>query len=247
MVSKMVWPTYDGPVGPQNKSVILKAAPPAMDVVEFARVRLGFEADPKQAAALRSGPKRGMLLCTRQWGQSSTGAVMAVEPAYTRPGSLVLVATPGDRQSSEFLRKAWDLARKLKMPLGGDGDNETSLLFPNGSRIVGLPGTEAARVTGAMYRALQPMLAVGNVDIWLMSTPWGKSGFFYETWAHGGDNWMRVSVPATECPRIPAEFFGTCVGGDGDGFRAGVCAVSWTAARERSSGIWWRGVEPLGI
>jgi hypothetical protein len=25
----------------------------------------------------------------------------------------------------------------------GDGDNQTSLLFPNGSRIVGLPGMEA--------------------------------------------------------------------------------------------------------
>ena len=79
----------------------------------------------------------------------------------------------------------------------------SSLALPNGSRIVGLPGTEAtvrgfsavslllideaARVQEAVYKALRPMLAVGNGDLWLMSTPWGQRGFFYEVWAHGGE------------------------------------------------------------
>ena len=53
---------------------------------------------------------------------------------------------------------------------------------------------------------MQPTRAVSNGDIWLMSTPAGKRGFFYEKWANGGDRWKRVTVPATECPRIPAEF-----------------------------------------
>ena len=39
-----------------------------------------------------------------------------------------------------------------------------------------------------------------------MSTPYGKQGFFYEIWTHGGEQWKRVSVPATQCSRIPAEF-----------------------------------------
>ena len=30
------------------------------------------------------------------------------------------------------------------------------------------------------------MLAVGDGDLWLMSTPCGKRGFFYEAWEHGG-------------------------------------------------------------
>ena len=38
-----------------------------------------------------------------------------------------------------------------------------------------------------------------------MSTPYGKRGFFWEEWEHGGDEWERISVPATECPRISAE------------------------------------------
>jgi hypothetical protein len=61
------------------------------------------------------------------------------------------------------------------------------LALPNGSRIVGLPGVEgtvrgfsavslllideASRVSGATYKSLRPMLAVGNGDLWLMSTP----------------------------------------------------------------------------
>jgi hypothetical protein len=77
----------------------------------------------------------------------------------------------------------------------GDGDNAVSLLLPNGSRIVGLPRVEdtirgfsavsmlvideASRVSDEMYEALRPMLAVGDGDLWMMSTPRGKSGFFY--------------------------------------------------------------------
>ena len=66
---------------------------------------------------------------------------------------------------------------------------------------------EASRVTDAMYEALRPMLATGNGDLWLMSTPFGKRGFFWEDVGAGGpDLWTRMSVPATECPRISEEF-----------------------------------------
>jgi hypothetical protein len=95
-------------------------------------------------------------------------------------------------------------------------------MLPNGSRIIGLPGTEAtvrgfssvslllideaARVADAMYKALRPMLAVADGDLWMMSTPCGKQGFFYETWQSGGPAWHRISVPATDCPRISKAF-----------------------------------------
>jgi hypothetical protein len=66
----------------------------------------------------------------------------AVERALREAGSLVLVASPTERQSGEFLRKAAEFVRRLGMRPKGDGDNAISLLLPNGSRIVGLPGTE---------------------------------------------------------------------------------------------------------
>ena len=65
---------------------------------------------------------------------------------------------------------------------------------------------EASRVCDDLYQALRPMLAVGNGDLWLMSTPCGQRGFFYEAWKDDATDWMRVSVPATECERISPEF-----------------------------------------
>jgi hypothetical protein len=134
----------------------------------------------------------------------------------------VLVLSPSERQSAEFLRKASSLLRRLSIPVRGDGDNEVSLLFPNVSRIVGLPGKErtirgfsnvslllideAARVEDELYDAVRPMLAVSDGDLWLMSTPCGRRGFFYETWVNGDREWLRVEAPATECARINASF-----------------------------------------
>ncbi len=194
-----------------------------MDAVEFARTRLKFEPDERQSEVLRSEAKQGILNCTRQWGKSTIAAAKAVHRAYTRPKSLVLVASPTDRQSGELVRKAADMLAMLGIRPRGDGDNGTSLLLPNGSRIVGLPGVEgtvrgfsavslllideASRVEDAMYKALRPMLAVGQGDLWLMSTPCGKRGFFYECWEHGAaEEWFRVSVTAPECGRIPGAF-----------------------------------------
>jgi hypothetical protein len=195
--------------------------PVVLDAGDFARARLGLDLDARQEEVLRSTATRAILNCSRQWGKSTIAAAKALHRAYTVAGSLVLVASPSERQSAEFLRKAKDLVAKLGIVPRGDGDNETSLLFPNGSRIVGLPGTEgtgrgfskaslvvideAARVEDSLYKMLRPVLAVSKGDLWLMSTPCGKRGFFYTVWAHGGPGWLRVSVPATECPRIPKE------------------------------------------
>jgi len=218
MIHRVMWLTYDL----WSRMFGERASTKSLTAVEFVRQHLDFEPDERQAEVLNSEAKRGILNCTRQWGKSTVGAAKAVHRACTRAKSLVLVASPTQRQSAEFLRKAAEMMMTMRMAPRGDGDNENSLLFPNGSRIVGLPGIEgtvrgfskvslllideASRVEDAMYKALRPMLAVGNGDLWLMSTPYGKRGFFYEAWTHGGDDWLRVSVPATECARIPKEF-----------------------------------------
>jgi hypothetical protein len=179
----------------------LEAVP---DGAEFARSALGLTPDERQEEVLRSEANRGILLCTRQWGKST-----------------MLVASPSNRQSGELVRKAAWMVRRLGITPRGDGSGDASLVFPNGSRIVGLPGVEgtvrgfsaaslllideASRVDDAMYKALRPMLAVGNGDLWIMSTPWHRRGFFYDAWEHSPD-WVKVKVPATECPRISKTF-----------------------------------------
>jgi len=192
------------------------------DPAEWVARALGLQADARQAQVLRSTGKRGLLNCSRQWGKSTITAAKAMHEAMHTPESLTLVVSPSARQSGEFLRKASGFARKLGIRAKGDGDNEISLALPNGSRIVGLPGSEAtvrgfsavrlllvdeaARVSDELYLALRPMLAVSDGALWLMSTPYGKRGFFYEAWEHGGPEWERVRAAATECPRISKAF-----------------------------------------
>ena len=190
----------------------------AADAAEWVRTRLGLPVDELQERVLRTTNKRGILNCSRQWGKSTITAAKAIHQAYTEAESLTVVVSPSGRQSGEFLRKATGFARKLGIRPKGDGDNEISLELPNRSRIVGLPGTEptvrgfsavslllvdeASRVSDELYLAIRPMLAVSDGTLWLMSTPLGKQGFFYETWAHGGPEWERFRAPATECSRI---------------------------------------------
>jgi terminase large subunit-like protein len=213
---------FDQATPDENRSA--DAEPPAETgtTAEWVRNELGFEPDAAQRRVLNSRSRRVLLNCTRQWGKSTVTAAKAVHQAQSTEGSLTLVVSPSARQSGEFLRKAQEFARRLKIKPRGDGDNEISLLLPNRSRIVGLPGKEAtvrgfsavglllvdeaSRVSDELYLALRPMLAVSNGTLWLMSTPHGKSGFFWETWEHGGEGWDRLRVPAEECPRIPKAF-----------------------------------------
>src|SRR5579872_5517954 len=96
-----------------------KAASAVIDIEEFAKTLLGFEADEKQAAVLRGG-HRGIVNCTRQWGKSTAAAVKAVHRAYTVAGSLTLVLSPSGRQSGELLRKAEEFVQQLGIPVRGD-------------------------------------------------------------------------------------------------------------------------------
>jgi hypothetical protein len=190
----------------------------ALDPVAFARERLSFQPDPKQALVLASRSKQVILNCTRQWGKSTLTAAQAVFTAWHEPESLILVMSPTERQSGELVRKAAAFLSRLGVRRRGDGGNKISLLLPNQSRIVGLPGSEAtdrgfsgvrlllvdeaSRVNEDLYLAMLPVLAVSGGDIWLISTPFGRRGFFYRAWMEGGPGWQRVKVPATECPRI---------------------------------------------
>ncbi|HYP13021.1 MAG TPA: terminase family protein [Bryobacteraceae bacterium] len=194
----------------------------AFDPAHFAETKLGFKPDAKQRTVLESGARRLILCCSRQWGKSTVSAVAALHEAIYRPGSQIVVLSRSLRQSGELVRKVRGFAGKLGLRLKGDGVNQVSLQFPNGSRVVGTPSTgdtirgfsavtlmlvdEASRVTDELYHAVRPMLATTDGRLWLMSTPNGKDGFFYREWAYGGDTWLRVEARATECERLSERF-----------------------------------------
>jgi hypothetical protein len=66
----------------------------SLNPVAFARDRLGFNPDPRQALVLASRAKQIILNCTRQWGKSTVTAARAVFTAWHEPESLILVLSP---------------------------------------------------------------------------------------------------------------------------------------------------------
>ena len=192
------------------------------DPVEFCRVRLGMEPDPRQIELLRGPVHRTIWNCGRQSGKSTLAAVLALHRGLVEPGALVLVVSPSGRQSRELLRKVRGMARQLGLPVKGDGDNEISLMLPGGSRIVGTPGREdtvrgfssvslmileeASRIPRGLYQATRPMLAASDGDLLVISTPYGKQGVLWEMWVEPGDRWTKFVVKTEESPRISREF-----------------------------------------
>lgn len=199
----------------------------ALDPVEFARA-VGLQPDPWQVRVLRSAARRLILNCARQTGKSTVAAALALHTALYRDASLILLVSPSQRQSTELYRKVGAL---LASATFGDApgsrpalveDTRLACVFPNGSRIVSLPSTEAtirgfsgaaliiedeaSRVSDDLYRAVRPMLATSGGRLILMSTPYGRRGHFWEVWANGGPAWERITVPALACPRISPAF-----------------------------------------
>lgn len=182
----------------------------------------GKSPDPWQAALLRSQSKRLLLLCSRQAGKSTTAAALALREAVSNDGSLVLLLSPTLRQSGELFRdKILRMYQDVGQPVVVDQLSALQMTLANGSRIVSLPGDEgtvrgysgvalliideASRVPDDLYRAVRPMIAVSGGSLMILSTPFGKRGFFYQEW-HGTGDWERVRVTADQCPRIPKDF-----------------------------------------
>ena len=193
----------------------------ALDPVAFA-ARVGLpNPDRWQEDLLRSSAERVLLNVTRQGGKSTTSAVIALHRALYRPGSLVLVLAPAERQSKELFSKISASYSMLGHAPALDSARKLGLELPNGSRIEALPGSEktvrgfsgvdlllvdeASRVDDELYYAVRPMLAVSGGALVMMSTPYGKRGVFFEEWTKGV-GWERYEVPASMCPRISPAF-----------------------------------------
>lgn len=187
----------------------------------WAQHHFGLTLDQKQREVLDSPSNRILVNCSRQWGKSTTAALRALRFTLDHPDSTAIIISPSLRQSGELLRKVASFAYQMQMPAKSDGINRLSLQFPNRARVIALPGNEhttrgfskvgllivdeASRVTDSNYLAARPFLATTNGALMLLSTPNGRRGFFYREWSGPGP-WHRITVPATECPRISEDF-----------------------------------------
>jgi hypothetical protein len=182
----------------------------------------GMDPDPWQAKLLRSSVSRILMLCSRQSGKSQVAAALAVRAALLEAPALVLLLSPSQRQSGELFRdKFLPLYNHLGRPVSAVQESALQMTLANGSRVISLPGDEetirgysgvrllvvdeAARVPDALYRSVRPMLAVSRGRLVCLSTPFGRRGFFHDTW-HSAEVWERVRITADRCPRITREF-----------------------------------------
>lgn len=190
-----------------------------LDIVSWCRECVKFRPDPWQERVLSTDAAQTLLNISRQAGKSTVCALRAAHQAIYRPGTLTLLISRGQRQASEIFLKVSSVFRQLGIRLRVD--NQASCELMNGSRVVSLPGDaqtirgyspqtvifdEAGFVPDEVYNSVRPMLSVTRGQLFLISTPNGRAGFFHDEWFHGGPGWYRELVPASECPRISAEF-----------------------------------------
>ncbi len=186
-------------------------------------LRAGIEPDDWQADLLRSDAKQMVLNCSRQSGKSTITSILALHQAIYTDNSLILLLSPSLRQSQELFRKLQHFYSELESANLPAATEESALRMElsNGSRIIALPGKEAtirgfsgvslliideaSRVEDALYQSVRPMLAVSGGRIILLSTPFGKRGFFYSEFTDG-IGWQKVKITADQCPRIDRDW-----------------------------------------
>lgn len=195
----------------------------SLDPILFVQ-SLEIDPDDWQRQLLLSTEKRIILNCSRQSGKSTIVALFSLYHALNNPGILVLVLSPSLRQSGELFKKIAGFYKDLGKPIPSETETALTLQLVNDSRIVSLPGKadtirgfsgvslliidEASRVDDELYYAVRPMLAVSQGRMILLSTPFGKRGFFFNEWSRPKESqaWKKIRITAYECPRIAPEF-----------------------------------------
>jgi hypothetical protein len=194
----------------------------ALDPVAFA-IDCGLTTpDDWQMRFLRAPPRRGLTLACRQSGKTESCVLLACHVAHTEPNETIVVISPAQRISSEFIRRVKQ--RYLQLPgatLAADAVQKIE--FPNGSRIIGLPGDadtvrgiarvrlvlvdEAARCSDDIYTAVRPMLAVHpRGQLIGLTTGAAKQGWFYSGWVDPNSDFEKLEVTPSMCPRLTPEF-----------------------------------------
>lgn len=187
-----------------------------------------FALDPWQTQVLAHDGNVAMR-CGRQVGKSTVVGIKAAAFARDNPKTTTLVIAAAQRQSSLLFDKIrGEIDRMVdKGEIKYDGEPTlTRIKLKNGSVIWSLPAgrtgyfirgftvdlliaDEAAYIPESVWRAVVPMVAVsrklrGKGWIILLSTPFGKGGYFYD--AFGDPDFMHIHITSEKCPRIPNDF-----------------------------------------
>lgn len=174
---------------------------------------------PYQREALQGikSHKYSVLLWCRQAGKSFVLALFAIERAVEINGHTVIVISPSERQSKEFMEKVrlhLSAIKTLKIEFFEDVvANVLEAKFPNGSRIIAVP-SKPETVRGfsgdvimdeasffdrghEVYQAVFPTITrKPEYKLVAISTPRSKKDVFYFLWhsAEGDPLWFRMHL-----------------------------------------------------
>ena len=171
--------------------------------------------DNSQHIAIRAG---------RQVGKSFVIAHKAARYALDNPNKTVLVIASVDRQATLLFEKILETLIQLdkkSVSSGKDRPTKHHVKLKNGTRIYSLPtgrsgygirgytidlliADEAAFIPEEVWVAVAPMLATTGGKMILLSTPWGKRGYFYDCFQD--ETFKTWHVNAEECTRVPQDF-----------------------------------------
>ena len=171
--------------------------------------------DTKGNICLRSG---------RQVGKSTIISIKAAKYAAENPKKNIMVIASVDRQSYLLFEKILSYLHENHREMikkGKDRPTKHKVVLKNGSVIHSLPcgmsgygirgftinlliADEAAFIPEEVWTAVTPMLAITRGDIWLLSTPHGKEGFYYRCFSD--ESFTAFHVSSEDCPRKDQKF-----------------------------------------
>jgi len=143
-----------------------------------------------------------ILLCTgRQVGKTTIMAIKAAEYMIKHKGSKIIIVSLTEDQAKLIIVMILDYIEKhysKDIASGRDKPTQNKITIKNGSsalaRPVGNTGDavrgftgdvliidEAARMPALAFQAAMPVLLTTAGQIWMCSTPFGKTGYFYKS------------------------------------------------------------------
>lgn len=199
----------------------------------FVEHYIGVDPFDYQTEFMDDDSNRKAFVSGRRVGKSRTASWLALHAATTNYNYQVLITAPTQRQSTELFNQVKKEIRLSGIPEEGWGierSTRTEINFTSGSRIKVVPlGTDGSNVRGfgadmlivdeAAYvqenifkEVLNPMLAFGDGEMILLSTPLGKKGYLWQQWEKitgnkkNPEGWVGKQVPTSANPGIDKEF-----------------------------------------
>jgi len=160
----------------------------------------------------------------RQVGKSTIIGLKAAQYALETPDKLIMVISKTERQAgllfAKILRNINNIDRK-QIEKGKLRPTKHLINLKNKSQIHCLPAgdtgygimgftidlliaDEAAFIPEEVWNSVIPALAVTGGDIWLLSTPFVKKGYYYNCFSD--PTFTSFHTSSEDCPRISKEF-----------------------------------------